>query len=551
MNRSRLSFVVILCVCLVWLPVRSSAQKAEPPKAKTPTAGPVDARLDKLKNEAAAEIDNLKGLTQQMVDELFSFGEPGFQEIETQKYCTEILAKRGFNVVKGVAGLPTSWIATWGSGKPLIAIGSDVDSLLENNQKPGIPRHEPFVEGAPGHGEGHNTGIPLSITAAIAVKTIMEREHLAGTIMIWPGIAEELLGGKAWFVRDGIFKDVDVCLFNHVASDFGVSWGASGGNGLVSVEYTFKGVTAHSAGAPWQGRSALDAVELMDVGWNFRREHLRLQQRSHMVITNGGSQPNVVPSVASVWYYFRETDYQHIKDLWDIGNRMAKAAAMMTDTDVSWRLLSAAWPQHFSKPVAETVYANITRVGLPKWDDADQTFAKMLQKMMDVPQRGLASEIRPIGQPTPPERNTGGGSDDIGDVSWTVPTITLRYPANVPGLQAHHWSSAIAEATPVAHKGVTAGAKVQAMTMLYLLLKPEIVQQAWDYFRTVQTKNEKYIPFLGADDKPPIALTRKVMDEYREKMRPYYYDPAKYKTYLEQLGIPYPPPATSTAVNPK
>jgi aminobenzoyl-glutamate utilization protein B len=543
MTRRRLFAVAVLVVCLVSLPAASSPQKAQQPKPKAVAASPADVRLDKLKSEAAAEIDSLKDLTQQMVDELFSFGEPGFQEIETQKYCTEILTRYGFSVVKGVAGVPTSWLATWGAGKPVIAIGSDVDSLLENNQKPGIPRHEPFVEGAPGHGEGHNTGVPLSITAAIAVKKIMEREHMQGTIMIWPGIAEELLGGKAWYVRDGIFKDVDVCLFNHVASDFGVSWGAGGGNGLVSVEYTFKGVTAHSAGAPWQGHSALDAVELMDVGWNFRREHLRLQQRSHMVITNGGSQPNVVPSLASIWYYFRETDYQHIKELWDIGNKMAKAAAMMTDTDVSWRLLSSAWPQHFNKPVAETVYANIKRVGLPTWDEADQAFAKMLQKMMNVPQRGLASELREMGAPTPPERNTGGGSDDIGDVSWTVPTITLRYPANVPGLQAHHWSSAIAEATPVAHKGVTAGAKVQAMTMLDLLLKPEIVPQAWDYFRNVQTKTEKYIPFASAEDKPPIWLNKKVMDEYREKMRPYYFNPAKYKTYLEQLGIPYPPPA--------
>jgi len=545
MNRCRLSLVAILLACLVSLPAADSSRQPQQPKAKTPAASPVDVRLDKLKIEAAAEVDSLKDLTQQMVDELFSFGEPGFQEVETQKYCTEILSKYGFTIARGVAGLPTSWLATWGSGKPVIAIGSDVDSLLENNQKPGIPRHEPFVEGAPGHGEGHNTGIPLSITAAIAVKKIMERERIAGTIMIWPGIAEELLGGKAWFVRDGIFKDVDVCLFNHVSSDFGVSWGAGGGNGLVSVEYTFNGVTAHSAGAPWQGRSALDAVELMDVGWNFRREHLRLQQRSHMVITNGGSQPNVVPSLASVWYYFRETDYQHIKDLWEIGNRMAKAAAMMTDTDVSWRLLSAAWPQHFNRPVAEDVYANIQRVGLPKWDEADQTFAKMLQKMMNVPQRGLATQLRPIGQPAPAERNTGGGSDDIGDVSWNVPTITLRYPANVPGLQAHHWSSAIAEATPVAHKGVTAAAKVQAMTMLDLFLKPQIVQQAWDYYRNVQAKTDKYIPFLPADDKPPTWLNKKVMDEYREKMRPYYYNPAKYKTYLEQLGIPYPPPATS------
>ncbi len=552
MNRIRLFPVFVLVVLLACALAASPAFQEKAPKKisarRGATVTPAELKLEKLKEQAAAEVDSLQSLTQQMVDEIFSFGEPGYQEFETQRYCSDILTRNGFKVTQAVAGLPTSWIATWGSGKPVIAIGSDVDSLLETNQKPGVPRHEPFVEGAPGHGEGHNTGIPLSITAAIAVKTIMEREHLAGTILIWPGIAEELVAGKAWFVRDGVFKDVDVCLFNHVASDFGVSWGpATGSNGLVSVEYLFKGVTAHAAAAPWQGRSALDAVELMDVGWNFRREHLRLSQRSHMVITNGGSQPNVVPGAASVWYYFREADYQHIRDLWDLGNTMAKAAAMMTDTEVSWRLLGTAWPQHFNKPVAEAVYANIKRVGLPKWDEADQAFARTLQRMMKVPERGLSTEIRELTGPPPVERtSTGGASDDIGDVSWTVPTITLRYPANVPGMQGHHWSSAIAEATPVAHKGVTAAAKVQAMTMIDLLLKPELVQQAWEYFRTVQTKTEKYVPFASAEDKPQTWLNDKVMREYREQMRKFYFDPTKYKTYLEQLGIPYPPPATSS-----
>jgi aminobenzoyl-glutamate utilization protein B len=547
MNRRGLFSLVGLIVC--WLFAAPGAAPQNDQKktaAKAPAMSALDARLAKLEAEAASEVDALKDLTQQAVDAIFSYGEPGFQEFETQKYCTGVLTKYGFTVTQGVAGFPSGWLATWGSGRPVIAIGSDVDSLLENNQKPATLRHEPFVEGAPGHGEGHNTGVPLSITAAIAVKKIMEREKLPGTIVVWPGIAEELVAGKAWFVKAGVFKDVDVCLFNHVSSDFGVSWGpASGSNGLVSVEYTFKGVTAHAAAAPWQGRSALDAVELMDVGWNFRREHLRLSQRSHMVITNGGSQPNVVPGAASVWYYFRDTDYPHIKELWDLGNQMARAAAMMTDTDVSWRLLGTAYPQHFNKTVAETVQANITRVGLPKWDDADQAFAKMLQKMMKVPERGLSTEVRPLTGPSPTAQNTGGGSDDIGDVSWNVPTITLRYPANVPGMQGHHWSSAIAEATPIAHKGTTAGAKVQAMTILDLLLKPELVQQAWDYFKDTQTKTEKYVSFVGPDDKPQTWLNKRVMDEYRERMRPYYFDPAKYKTYLEQLGIPYPPPASA------
>jgi aminobenzoyl-glutamate utilization protein B len=223
-----------------------------------------------------------------MVDEIFSYGELGFQEFETSKYLTGILEKEGFKVARGVAGIPTAWTATWGSGKPVIALGSDLDCIPQASQKPGVAYHAPIVEGAPGHGEGHNSGQALNITAALAVKKVMEREHMAGTLMLWLGVAEEDLGTKAYLVRAGIFKDVDVVLFTHVGTELGVSSGPGGGTGLISVEYSFHGESAHAAAAPWRGRSALDAVELMDAGWNFRREHLRLNQRSHYVITNGG-----------------------------------------------------------------------------------------------------------------------------------------------------------------------------------------------------------------------------------------------------------------------
>jgi aminobenzoyl-glutamate utilization protein B len=518
---------------------------AAAPQEPVPAAGgdPVDARVQALKQQAIAEIDGLRAFTQQMVDQVYSFGELGFQEIETSRYLTGVLSKHGFAVTEGVAGIPTAWVASWGSGKPVIALGSDIDGLPQTNQKPGIPWHEPLVEGAPGHGEGHNSGVPLNITAALAVKRIMEREKLGGTILVWPGVAEELVAAKAFYVRDGLFKNVDVALFSHVASSMGVSWGAAAGNGLVSVEYAFKGQSAHSAGMPWRGRSALDAVELMNTGWNFRREHLRLQQRSHYVITDGGDQPNVVPSTASVWYYFRETEYPRIKEMWEIGDRMARAAAMMTDTAVTSRVLGAAWPQHFNKVVAEATYANIKAVGMPKWDEADQALAKAVQRELKQAERGLESEVGRLGEPVRDEDNRGGGSDDIGDVSWVVPTITLRYPANIPGTIGHHWSGGIAMATPIAHKGCTAAAKVHALTMLDLLLKPALVTQAWEYYTNVQTKDQKYTPLVRPEDKPATFLNTKIMAEYRERMKPFYFDPSRYKTYLEQLGVPYPPPA--------
>jgi aminobenzoyl-glutamate utilization protein B len=526
---------------------------AAAPAAKAPAAPAVkvDPRVEALKKQAVADVEGMRDFTQQMVDQVFSFGELGFQEFETQKYLTGILEKEGFQVTKGVAGIPSAWTARWGSGKPVIALGSDVDCIPQASQKPGVAYHEPIIEGAPGHGEGHNSGVPLNITAALAVKRIMEREKIPGTIMLWPGIAEEQLGTKAYYVREGVFKDADIVLYNHVGSNLSTSWGDSGGNGLVSVEYTFEGETAHSAGAPWRGRSALDAVELMDIAWNFRREHLRIQQRSHYVITNGGDQPNVVPRNASVWYYFRETSYPEIKRMWEIADKIANGATMMTDTTVSTRVLGSAWPSHMNKVLSETMYSNIKAVGLPQWTDADQTLAKALQRELKVPETGLVTEIRELRgrEKIEEDEKRGGGSDDIGDISWNVPTVSLSFPANIQAGPGHNWANAISMATPIAHKGVTAGAKVQAMTVLDILMRPEVVTGAWDYFKNVQSKDTKYTPLIRPEDKPATHLNKAIMDKYRPEMRKYYFDPSKYKTYLEQLGIKYPTvrPASTTS----
>src|SRR6516165_1121708 len=497
--------------------------------------------LPAMKADMLGAIDAMKTRTQQMVDQVFSFGELGFQEYATSKYLTGILEKEGFKIERGIAGIPTAWTATWGSGKPVISLGSDLDCIPQASQKPGVAYRDPLVSGAPGHGEGHNSGQGVNITAALAVKKIMEREHMQGTLMLWPGVAEEDLGAKAYLVRAGIFKNVDAVIFTHVGTDLGVSSGPGGGTGLISLEYSFQGESAHAAAAPWRGRSALDAVELMDTGWNFRREHLRLSQRSHYVITDGGDQPNVVPRTASVWYYFRETDYPHIKELWQIGDDMAKGAALMTGVQLlPDKVLGSAWPQHFNKVVAETTWANIQKVGLPTWSDDDQKLAVALQKELKNPKTdGLRMKLSDKLQ-GPVTENYGGGSDDIGDISWNVPTVTLRYPSNIPGLPGHNWANAISMATPIAHKGATAGAKVQAMTTLDLMTKPTLITQAWDYFKNVQTKDIKYYPLMRPEDQPPIWMNKTMMDKMRPLMRQYYYDPTKYKTYLDQLGIKYP-----------
>jgi aminobenzoyl-glutamate utilization protein B len=491
------------------------------------------------KQEAAAIVDGEAKQIQVMVDQVFSFAEPGFQEFRTSDYLQGILAKNGFKITPGVAGIPTAFTATWGEGGPLIALGADIDDLLGVSQYPGIPNIKPMVEGAPGHGEGHNAGMPVIIAAALAVKQVMEKNHLSGRLMIWPGVAEELVGSKAHYVHAGLFKDVDACLFVHVASQFGTGYGQIGGTASVSVQYTFHGKTAHAADTPWEGRSALDAVELMDVAWNFRREHLPLTQRSHDVITNGGDQPNIVPATASVWYYFRDTTFGALKNLYDIGNDIADGAAKQTGTTVEHHVLGNAAPVWGNKALAEAAWKNIDAIGMPKWDANDQAFAKAVQEANHRKIEPLRDQVAPLSTPQNRPPLQGGGSDDMGDITWTVPGIVILYPSNIPNLINHNAQSAMAMATPIAHKGAVVGAKAVAMTVIDLMTKPQILVEAKDYFQNVELKVDHYQPLIG-DDPAATWMNAKTMKEFRLDMEKFYYNPKKYSTYLEQLGIKWP-----------
>jgi len=519
-------------------------QAQQPTPAAAVAQAAADPRLAKLKDEALQMVQARSKQVQEIVDMLFSFQELGFQEWESQKYLTGILEKEGFKVEKGVAGIPTAWTAKWsyGTGKPEISLGSDVDGIPQASNKPGVGYKDPMVTQGPGHGEGHNAGQALNIVASIVVKQLMMRDKINGTILLWPGIAEEQMAGKAFLVRAGIFKNTDVTLFTHVGNDLGVSWGASGSSALISAEFRFKGSSAHAAGAPWRGQSALDAVMLMAQGWEYRREHLRLQQRSHYVIKDGGDQPNVVPSTASIWFYFREQDYPRTMELFETGQKIARGAAMMTDTKLDTvMILGSGWSAHFSKPIAEAMHQNIQTVGMPQWDDKDQTLAKGIQRELGQPDFGLETQVnKQLRGAEVPQNWMGGGSDDIGDIAWNVPTVTLRFPSNIPSMPGHNWANAISMATPIAHKGALAGAKVQALTLLDILLTPKVVTDAWEYFNNVQTKTVKYTPFIRPSDQPPIWLNADIMAKYKPQLQKFYYDPKKYNTYLEQLGIEYP-----------
>ena len=505
-----------------------------------------DKQLLNMKNGLAGTMDKYGKDIQVMVDQIFSYSELGFQEWETSQFIISVLEKNGFTVEKGISGVPTAWMAKWGSGSPVIALGSDIDCIPKASQKPGVAFRAPIVDGAPGHGEGHNSGQAVIIYAAIAMKEMMEKEKIPGTLMIWPGVAEELVATKAWYIRDGYFKNVDACIFTHVSGGFSCNYGDNGGNGLVSVRFDFEGDAAHAAGAPWRAKSALDAVELMNVGWNYKREHLKPTNRSHYVVVDGGDQPNVVPSKASVWYYFRERTYEDIKANYESGIQIAKGAAMMTGTTVTHQILGTAWPGHFNKPLAEAMYANINKVGMPQWDEKDQLMARAVQRLVEAPKKDNQGDlIDGLNTKTDSIKGSvafswGGGSDDIADISWNVPTVVLRFPANIPGTKGHHWADAIAMATPIAHKGSLAGAKATAMTLLDCFTNPAVITEAKKYFKEVQTKDVQYKPFITEKDPPAIHLNKGIMDQYKDQLKKYYYDPSKYGTYLEQLGITYP-----------
>ena len=491
--------------------------------------------LDEVKQQARQKVDAKSDFTQIMVDALFSFSELGFQEFETSKFVTDSLEKEDFEISRGVAGMPTAWVASWGSGKPVIGFMADIDGLPETSQKPGVAYHDPLIPGGPGHGEGHNAGQAVNVTAAVVVKNLMQKYRLAGTLRLYPGVAEELLASRNYMVRAGLFKDVDIMLSTHVSSEFGTSFGDVN-TGLVSTQYSFHGKSAHAAVSPWMGRSALDAVELMNVAWNYRREHLRPQQRSHYVIVQGGDQPNVVPPEATVWYFFRELDFGRIQELHELGSKIARAAAEMTDTTMTERILAATWPGHYNKVLAETLSSNIQKVGMPVWSKEDVALAKAIQQDLGAKTEGLKTEVAKLKST---KELAGSGSDDIAEVSWNLPTVVLSYPSNIPNLIGHHWSSAVAMATPIAHKGATAGAKAHAMTALDFLLKPELVKAAWDYFAQ-QTKDTKWQSLVPEGTQAPIDLNQEKMARFRPKLEKLYFDPKKYKTYLDQLGIRYP-----------
>lgn len=497
-----------------------------------------------LKQEAFEIVDANAGRMARINDAIFSYSEIGFQEFKTIAIVEKTLSQAGYDVETGVAGMPTAYMAKYGSGSPVIGLMSDYDGVPGASQKPTSLVHDPVVAGAPGHGEGHNTHQPTLMGAAIAMKEIKDKYDLRGTIIVYGGPAEELLASRGYMVNAGLFKGVDAMLDVHVSDSFGITYGLNN-FGNVSVQWTFRGAQAHSA-RPWQGRSALDAVELMNASVNMMREHgyNPAEARIHYVIPEAGKQPNVVPGEATVWYYFRAASPQLVQEILGWARDIAHASAAATRTSVSERILSGSWPYNGNRALAEIVDKNIQVVGMPAWSDADQAFARAFQTSMGAPIVGL---------PTAPTAlrsdRQGSSTSDAGDISWNVPFARMWIPAKPAGsLAGHHWSAALGVATPIAHKGIAAGSKALVASMIDLFTDPEALDAVKEDFAKQLAAWPAWETFIPAESTPPIHLNTEEMATYRAELEKREYDPESRQTYFEFLGVTYPPALPASAV---
>ena len=446
-------------------------------------------------------------------DAIWEYAELGLQEFRSSKLLADTLEAAGFTVERDLAGMPTCFVATYGSGKPVIGLLGEFDALPMLSQKARVAKKDPVVEGAPGHGCGHNEMCTAAAAAAIAVKEAMAASGIKGTIKVFGSPAEEIVVSRPYMIRAGLFEGVDAVIDNHSSSGFGTGYGVDG-NALFSTIFTFKGKTAHAAGAPWVGRSALDAVEIMNVAANYLREHLPLSHRLHYVILDGGEAPNVVPDRARVWYYVRNTD-ERLEDMYRRVVDCAKAGALASGTELeSMRVVSAIHQRHANKAAAELFQKNIELVGMPAWSDEEQAFAKALQKELGAEEKGMPSKVDALEAPRTGRDFVGGGSSDVGDVTLIAPTATIGFPGSVPGAIGHHWSDVACNFGSTAWKGLNAGAKAIAASAIDLLTRPEELGKLRKEFDEY-SKTHPYKPFLPADATPPNDLNKDLMDKYR------------------------------------
>ncbi len=461
-------------------------------------------------------IDENKRRIIEISDRVWEFAELGLVEFKSSRLLAGELERNGFKVKRGVAGMPTAFVATWGNGKPVIGIMGEYDALPGLSQKR-VPRREPLEPGKPGHGCGHNIHGASGVAAAIAVKRAMEKYGIRGTIKFFGCPAEENFSGKVYMVRDGLFDGVDAAVSHHPGSMNAVTLKSS--LALNSVKFHFYGKASHAGGSPEQGRSALDAVELMNVGVNFLREHVIQDARIHYVIERGGDQPNVVPPYARSWYYVRAPERDQVDFIYRWILDIAKGAAVMTRTELKYELIGGLYNLIPNGTIAELIIRNMRKIGTPRYSEEELSFAEKIAE--SIPYEEKVNRLRESGRPgweklvdkliddeVPDpwgEGEVSHGSTDVADVSWQTPTVEFSTAAFVLGTPGHSWQCVAQSGVGLGHKSLIYGAKVMAATVLDLLADGDLLAKAKKEHRR-RLAGKSYRSPIPKDLKPPLDI---------------------------------------------
>lgn len=477
------------------------------------------------KQTAFSWLDENAYMGEEVATYIWYHPELGLAEHKSSAVLQDFLAQKGFEIEAGVANMDTAFVASWGSGKPVIGIHAEFDALPGLSQKLGSIQREEIVKGAPGHGCGHNLFGAYSALAGIAIKEALEKHGIEGTIKVYGTPAEETVVGKAFFVKYGIYDDADVVLSWHPGGRNSVSWGST--LAMDNFKVSFKGIAAHGASAPWEGRSALDAVELMNIGMNYMREHVRPESRIMYIVSDGGAAPNVVPPYAEVHYFVRAPRYQQVAELMEWTKEIARGAAIMTQTELEFKSIVGVWEYLPNEAITRVGDANIRLVGAPPFTDEDQAIGAVFSETMGITEGPFYKDTTTHPDlDTPFKWATGGGSIDEANTSWVVPMVRFSGANKSAGIPGHSWQQVAQIALEPAFKGSLTVSKYIAGTALDLYQHQEVIDAAWEELISM---NEKHGPFFDpvADvDVPSVFLTHGIEEDAMKKqweVAPYPY----------------------------
>ena len=453
-------------------------------------------KLPKNKLLITKSVEKHKADLIKISDEIWAKAETAFEENESSKLLADYAEKNGFNVERGVAGMPTAFVATYGSGKPVISVLGEFDALPGLSQKTN-PTKDPIVDGAPGHGCGHNLFGAGSLGAAIAIKELMEQGKIKGTIKFFGTPSEEKYFGKIWMVRAGLWDDVDVNISWHPSAEIKADVQTS--LALVDFKIEFFGQAAHASGDPWNGRSASDALEIYTTGINYYREHVKPTVRMHYHIQDAGKVVNVVPDYARLWMRIRDTKRTGMMPVYERAMEMVEGAAILADVEYKISLISGIYEVLVNRAGGEVMQKNLELLGPISYTDEEIAFAKGIQEATGKPLVGMDSEIKPL---KATKENPGGGSTDVGDVSWNVANINLGVSTAPKDTPWHSWAVVACGGMSIGHKGMLYASNAMAMTMLDLFQNPKLVEKVKAEYKK-RKGDEVYKPIIP-EGPPPI-----------------------------------------------